>query len=306
MSVRPAAQHAWEDTFRSDEAGRSLPPRHHRLLMLEVAAAPTAEDARELEAALAALEAAYGHGGEGLLMCLGWGPGWFSRYTAMRSPVAGPVPMARWENPVLEDYDACLHLASDREETVEEALRLLFGPGPLDQRGQAAPGRGAHRLRRRGTAGRAPPEGGHSRGRSAADGLPLGTQEEPGDRGGGVGPRRALRGRYDHARQLHRAGHRQLVRAGRGRAGRADVLAAGDREGGARPGRGRGERPYGAARGGGRSRAGRSRTGDRQGPARGPTRGSTAGTSRHWTTGCRGPISCRCSARWRTSRPPGR
>ncbi|WP_330301423.1 DUF7405 family protein [Streptomyces sp. NBC_00503] len=136
MSVRPAAQHAWEDTFRSDEAGRSLPPRHHRLLMLEVAAAPTAEDARELEAALAALEAAYGHGGEGLLMCLGWGPGWFSRYTAMRSPVAGPVPMARWENPVLEDYDACLHLASDREETVEEALRLLFGPGPLDQRGR--------------------------------------------------------------------------------------------------------------------------------------------------------------------------
>ncbi|MFE2286560.1 hypothetical protein ACFXDJ_20635 [Streptomyces sp. NPDC059443] len=35
-------------------------------------------------------------------------------------------------------------------------------------------------------------------------------------------------------------------------------------------------------------------------------RGSTAGTSRRWTTGCRGLISCRCNARWRTSRPRGR
>lgn len=40
MPPRPAAQHAWEDTFRADEAGRALPPRHHRLLMLDVVGSP--------------------------------------------------------------------------------------------------------------------------------------------------------------------------------------------------------------------------------------------------------------------------
>ncbi|MFD0123094.1 DUF7405 family protein [Streptomyces virginiae] len=136
MPPRPAAQHAWEDTFRADEAGRALPPRHHRLLMLDVVGSPLPRDAHHLEAALGALEERYGHGPDGILMCLGWGPGWFERHTPLRSPVGRPVPMARWENPVLEAYDACLHLASDRQETVTQAAASLFGPGPHDQRGR--------------------------------------------------------------------------------------------------------------------------------------------------------------------------
>jgi hypothetical protein len=134
VSPLPAAQHAWEDTFHTDEIGRPVAPRFHRLLMLDVVGTPSAADAARLENALATLEQRYSYGPEGLLTCLAWGPGWFERHTSVRSPVAPPLPMARWENPVLEDIDACLHLASDDEERLAEVTDELFGPGPLDQR----------------------------------------------------------------------------------------------------------------------------------------------------------------------------
>jgi hypothetical protein len=133
MSSLPDAQHAWESTFRADEAGRPLAPLYQRLLMLDVVGRPTRADAQRLEEALRAVEEQFGYGPQGLLSCLGWGPGWFERYTSVRSPVGRPLPMARWENPVLEDIDACLHLASDHEEHLVRATGLLFGAGPLDQ-----------------------------------------------------------------------------------------------------------------------------------------------------------------------------
>ncbi|WP_424217505.1 DUF7405 family protein (plasmid) [Streptomyces sp. BI20] len=133
---RHPAQHAWEDTYGTDEIGRPVPPRRHRLLMLEVLGRPTAADAEALEAALTAAEEAHGRGPDGLLLCLGWGPGWYERHLGARSPVGRPVPMARWENPVLEDHDACLHLASDHEEVLDAVTAALFGPGPWDRRGR--------------------------------------------------------------------------------------------------------------------------------------------------------------------------
>ena len=135
MSGPPEAQHAWEDTFHADDRGRPVAPRFHRLLMLDVRHAPTAADAARLEAALRALERRFARGPDGLLSCLGWGPGWFERFTALRSPVGRPVPMAPWEEPVLEDIDACLHLASDDEARLSAVTDELFGPGPLDLRG---------------------------------------------------------------------------------------------------------------------------------------------------------------------------
>ncbi|WP_433333331.1 DUF7405 family protein [Spirillospora sp. CA-294931] len=129
MKTLPAAQHAWEDTFREDEEGRPLGPRFHRLLMLDVAGAPTAADAKRLERTLRDLEERFPYGPDGVLTCLGWGPGWFVRHTGVRSPVARPVPMARWENPRLEDVDACLHLASDDEERLAVLADELFPPG---------------------------------------------------------------------------------------------------------------------------------------------------------------------------------
>jgi hypothetical protein len=134
VTALPDAQHAWEATFRADARGRPLAPRFHRLLMLDVRGTPTAADAERLEAALQALEQRFEYGPAGLLTCLGWGAAWFETHTSLRSPIARPLPMASWEDPVLEDFHACLHLASDHEAHLARVTDALFGPGPLDQR----------------------------------------------------------------------------------------------------------------------------------------------------------------------------
>lgn len=131
-------QHAWEASFRTDDLGRPLAPRFQRLLMADVHGAPAPADALRLEFALGDLEQRFAAGPDGLLMCLGWGAGWFERHTAWRRPIGRPVPMAPWEDPVLEDFDACLHLASDDEDRLAAVTRELFGAGPLDQRARLA------------------------------------------------------------------------------------------------------------------------------------------------------------------------
>lgn len=134
MSGRPDAQHAWEHTLRDDDSGRPQAPRFHQLLMIDVAGTPDAADAARLQHALLVLEARHVHAPDGVLMCLGWGPGWFERHTPLASPVARPLPMAAWEDPALEGFDACLHLATDHERRLNEVTEALFGAGPLDQR----------------------------------------------------------------------------------------------------------------------------------------------------------------------------
>jgi hypothetical protein len=134
VSSLPDAQHAWEATFRADARGRPVAPRFHRLLMLDVRGTPTASDAERLETALLALEQRFEHGPAGLLTCLGWGAAWFETHTSLPSPIARPLQMAAWEDPVLEDIHACLHLASDHEARLARVTEALFGPGPLDQR----------------------------------------------------------------------------------------------------------------------------------------------------------------------------
>lgn len=49
--------------------------------------------------------------------------------------------MARWENPVLEEIDACLHLAGDDEELLADISGRLFGASPST----SAPGCGCAR-----------------------------------------------------------------------------------------------------------------------------------------------------------------
>jgi len=92
---------------------------------------PTTADAERLESGLRALERRFAPGPDGLLLCLGWGRRWFERHTTLGSEVARPLPMAAWEDPVLEDFDACLHLAGDDEERVATAGDELFAAGPL-------------------------------------------------------------------------------------------------------------------------------------------------------------------------------
>jgi hypothetical protein len=137
MTPLPDAQHAWEATFRTDELGRPVAPRFHRLLMLDVRGTPTRADAERLETALRTLEQRFEHGPRGLLTCMGWGAAWFEAHSALlRNPVSRPLPMAAWEDPALEDFHACLHLASDDEPRLAWVTDALFGPGPLDQRGR--------------------------------------------------------------------------------------------------------------------------------------------------------------------------
>jgi hypothetical protein len=123
----PEAQHAWEDTYATDALGRPLPPRFHRLVMLDVTRTPAPADAVGLEQALRRLEDRHCHGPDGLLMLLGWGPGYFARHAEIAAPVSRPLPMARGEHAALQDIDACLHLASDDEDRLDDALALLWG-----------------------------------------------------------------------------------------------------------------------------------------------------------------------------------
>ena len=129
--MRPAAQHAWEHAYGADEAGRPLPPRFHRLVMLDVARTPTPADADALERILRSLEDPHPDGRDGLLMLLAWGPGYFERHTDIAAPVSRPVSLARGEHAALEDIDACLHLACDDEDQLDDATSELLWDGDL-------------------------------------------------------------------------------------------------------------------------------------------------------------------------------
>jgi hypothetical protein len=124
--TRPEAQHAWEDTYASDALGRPLPPRFHRLLLFDVSRAPAPADAARLEDALRRLEERHPRGPDGLLMLLGWGPGYFSRHGDTAAPVSRPVALARGERAALQDIDVCLHLASDDEDRLDDAVAALL------------------------------------------------------------------------------------------------------------------------------------------------------------------------------------
>jgi hypothetical protein len=122
----PEAQHAWEDTFGTDALGRPSPPRFHRLVMFDVTRTPMPAEAAGLEYALRRIEDRHPHGPDGLLMLLGWGPGYFARHAETAAPVSRPVALARGEQAVLEDIAACLHLASDDEDRLDDALSALL------------------------------------------------------------------------------------------------------------------------------------------------------------------------------------
>ena len=129
--MRPEAQHAWEHAYGTDPAGRPLPPRFHRLVMLDLARTPTAADADALERALHSVEDRHARGQDRLLMLLAWGPGYFERHTEIAAPVSRPVALARAEHAALEDIDACLHLACDDEGRLDDAISQLLWDGDL-------------------------------------------------------------------------------------------------------------------------------------------------------------------------------
>ena len=123
------SQHEWEATFGVDDLGRAVPPRFHRLMMLDVTRSPGRADVRRMEVVLHRLERRFRHGPDGLLLLVGWGPGYFARHTDRAAPIARPVALARGERAVVEDIDVCIHLAADDEDRLDGVVAALVGDG---------------------------------------------------------------------------------------------------------------------------------------------------------------------------------
>ncbi|GAB3029903.1 Tat pathway signal protein [Natronobiforma cellulositropha] len=128
----PERQHAWNEYLERDGHGNHVAPEHHVLLALEyVGEEPTDEtDRDELEAAFETLERAFERGNDGLVFTVGYGPAYFERFDdALPGGVdlPPPEPMAAFEDPVLDEYDALVHLASDHGSAVLSAEEALTG-----------------------------------------------------------------------------------------------------------------------------------------------------------------------------------
>jgi hypothetical protein len=130
-SSLPVRQHAWNEVLDRDDAGNVVPPRHHALLHLEYGGGtPTDADRETVETALRTLERAYEWSNDGVLFTLGYSPAYFERFDAdLHESVDLPEPRAlsALEDPVLDDPDAVLHLASDHASAVLEAEEALRG-----------------------------------------------------------------------------------------------------------------------------------------------------------------------------------
>ncbi|WP_066911817.1 DUF7405 family protein [Millisia brevis] len=142
----PERQHAWEETFGTDDLGRPVAPRHQSLVFTDLVTPPNSDGPRgggaathleraaaHLEYALSAVEDKYAYGPDGLLTTVGWGVEWFDRYTDHDRLINPPARMSRWEDPALDIPIAVFHLASDHAEILDEVREVLFGDGPLGQ-----------------------------------------------------------------------------------------------------------------------------------------------------------------------------
>lgn len=126
-----SAQHAWEATFRADALGRPVPPAFHRLVMLDVTRPPEQTDVEHMESVLRRLEQRFRRGPDGLLMLVGWGPGYFARNTDCEAPISRPIALARDERAAMEDIDVCVHLAADDEDRLGAVVAALLGGGSM-------------------------------------------------------------------------------------------------------------------------------------------------------------------------------
>jgi hypothetical protein len=135
----PARQHAWQATLHTDSVGNPIAPRYDRLLLFDVLGRPSAIAADRLEAALRTIERRFLWGPDGVLFCLGWSPTYFSQVLGLPSPLPPAIPLAPNEQPQIDGYHLCLHLAADSERRLAEieaalvhAERLPGADGRLD------------------------------------------------------------------------------------------------------------------------------------------------------------------------------
>jgi len=111
----PARQHAWTGYLAVDLQGNPIPPQFDRLLFFDVVGKPSPAYARLLESALRTLERAFQWTPSGLLFTAGWGPSYFTDVLRVSPPIPPARSLSDFEQPRIDDYHLCLHLASDDE-----------------------------------------------------------------------------------------------------------------------------------------------------------------------------------------------
>ena len=129
----PARQHAWEAYLAVDADGNPVPPRFSRLLFFDVNGDPGPAHARLLEAALRTLERACPWRPSGLLFTAAWGPGYFRDVLEVPSPIPPATALSGFEQPAIDDYHLCLHLAADNESRLAAIEAALVRGTPLPQ-----------------------------------------------------------------------------------------------------------------------------------------------------------------------------
>ena len=121
----PARQHAWTAYLAVDRQGDAIPPQFDRLLFFDVIGAPSPAYARLLEAALRTLELTFRWMPSGLLFTASWGRSYFTDVLRVAPPIPAAGALSDFEQPAIDGYHLCLHLASDDEArlaAVEAAL----------------------------------------------------------------------------------------------------------------------------------------------------------------------------------------
>jgi len=131
----PARQHAWTATLSRDEYGNPVAPRFDRLLFFDIRGRPTPAHARLLEASLRTLEHAYRWGPDGLLVTASWGPDYFEGVLRVDSPIPRATGLSDFEDPAIDDYHLCLHLAGDDERRLADVEAALVHGAPLEGAG---------------------------------------------------------------------------------------------------------------------------------------------------------------------------
>lgn len=140
----PIRQHTWSDYLVTNRHDNVVAPRHHAFVFLDYLGegTPTDTDRETVEGAFRTLERAFQRGtgdrpnvieNDGLLFMLGYSPSYFARFDedlpeSVDLPLPEQVLHALDDDPEKADnYDALLHLASDRAQIVLSAEEGLFG-----------------------------------------------------------------------------------------------------------------------------------------------------------------------------------
>jgi hypothetical protein len=131
----PVRQHAWDAYLAADPEGNPVSPKFGRLLFFDVNGAPSPAYARLLEAALRTLERGYPWRPSGLLFTAAWGPGYFRDVLGVAAPVPSATALSDFEQPLIDDYHLCLHLASDDESRLAAIEAALTRGTPLPAAG---------------------------------------------------------------------------------------------------------------------------------------------------------------------------